>query len=169
MSVSGGPQWVSSSNSILIPASLNAAASASLSYVRGSTSASVGYSHGVNAGSGVLPGALSDSVYGSVGHTYGRKWVASGTGGYTHSSGLTLLSATTGSAAVPTHEIYNTVFGGIQLTRGFSTHFSGYASYEVQRQTNNYGLGAQNALNGTSQTLGIGVTFTPRSTRLGQF
>ena len=54
VNVSGGPQWVSSSNSTLIPSDVNAAVSAGLSYSRGLTSASIGYSRGVSAGSGVL-------------------------------------------------------------------------------------------------------------------
>jgi hypothetical protein len=165
--VSGGPQWTSSSNSTYIPASLNASGSANVSYTRGLTSASVAYSHGVNAGSGVLPGAISDSLFASVGHTYGRKWMTSLTAGYTRSSGLTQLL--TGGPTAPVHEVYDTTFGGVQVTRGFGVHFSGYASYTVQDQSNNFPLGAQNALNGTSQTFGIGVSYTPRSTRLGQF
>jgi hypothetical protein len=171
MSVSAGPQWISSSNSALIPSTLNAAASAGLSYQRGFTSASVNYSHGVNGGSGVLPGALSDNVFGSLGHTYGRNWVASLNAGYTHSAGLTQLS--NGNAFVPVHAVFDTVFGGAQLTRRINTHFSGYVSYEAQNQSqnnsqNNVPVGP-NVLNGTSQTFAIGVTFTPRSTRLGQF
>ena len=167
VNVSAGPQWTSSSDSTFIPSRLGVAVTAGLSYARGFTTASVGYSHGVNNGSGVLPGAESDGVFGTWGHTYGRKWVVAATGAYTHTSGLTQLA--TGSSIVPTNEIYNTVFGGVQLTRGFSTHFSGYVSAGAQDQTNNFSLGAQNALNGTSETFGIGVTFTPRSTRLGQF
>lgn len=170
MGVSAGPQWISSSNSTLVPSRVNAAASASLSYARRLTSASLVYSHGVNAGSGVLAGAISDSVFASLGHTYGRKWVTSLTMGYTRSAGLTQLPS--GSFLVPVNEIYNTVFGGAQLTRAISSRFSGYVSYTAQNQTSNYPnsfLGAQNALNGTSQTLGIGITFSPRSTRLGQF
>jgi hypothetical protein len=165
--VSAGPQWVSSSNSALIPSNLNVAASASMSYSRGGTGASVSYSRGVNAGSGVLSGALTDSVNASAGHTYGRVWVASLNMGYTHSSGLTQLS--TGTSLVPINETYNTFFGGAQLRRGFGPHWSGYASYTVQNQSNNFPAGALNALNGTSHTIGIGVTFSPRSTRLGQF
>ena len=168
VSVSAGPQWVSSSNSTLIPSSVNVAANASVSYQRGYTSASLGFSRGVNGGSGVLPGALSDSIYGSLGHTFGRKWVASVHVGYAHTSGLTQL-ATVAGPIVPVNEVYNTVFGSAQVTRAISTHFSGYASYTVQDQTNNFPLGAKNALSGTSQTFGIGITYTPRSTRLGQF
>jgi hypothetical protein len=167
VSVSVGPQWVSSSNSTFIPSSLNVAATGALSYSRGFTSASLAYSHGVNAGSGVLPGAISDTVFASVGHTYGRKWLASLNGGYAHSSGLTQL--TNSGSTVATNEVYDTAFGGVQVTRRFGVHFSGYVSYEAQNQTNNFSLPTQNVLNGTSQTFGIGVTFTPRSTRLGQF
>jgi hypothetical protein len=167
MSLSAGPQWVSSSNGTLVPKSLNAAASGSLSYQRGFTSASLSFSRGVNAGSGVLPGALANNVSGYLGHTFGRKWMAALTMAYTHSAGLTNLS--TEGSIVPVNEVYNTIFGGAQVTRGFGRHLSGYLSYSAQDQSSNYNLAGQNALNGTSQTFGVGVTFTPRSTRLGQF
>jgi hypothetical protein len=167
MNVSGGPQWISSSNSTLIPSSLNASATGNLSYSRRLTSAAVGYIHGVSGGSGVVAGAISDSVNASVGHTYGHKWVASLTMGYSHSAGLTRI--VTGSPTAPTNVVYNTIFGGVQLTRAISSHFSGYASYTGQNQSSNNALGLQNALSGTSHTFGIGITYTPRSTRLGQF
>jgi hypothetical protein len=169
MSVSAGPQWVSSSNSLLIPSSLNVAISASLSYSRALTNASVFYTHGVNGGSGVLPGATADSISASLSHPYGHNWVASANFSYSHTVGLAQL--TTGGSTVPTHEAYDTVYGGGQVTRRINAHFSAFASYTVQDQTSNYSspIFSQNALNGTSQTLGIGITFTPRSTRLGQF
>ena len=153
-----------------MPSRLNTAATAGLSYQRGFTSASLTYSRGANGGSGVLPGAVGNSVSGSLGHTYGRSWVASVSAAYTHSAGLTEI--TNGGTIAPTNLVYNTFFGGAQLTRRLSTHFSAYASYGAQDQSNNTGFVSTtplNALNGTSQTLGIGVTFTPRSTRLGQF
>jgi hypothetical protein len=165
--VSAGPLWINSSNDLVIPPTLNVGASANLGYSRGFTNASVSYTRGVNAGSGVVTGALSDSVYASVGRTYGRKYVASLTVGYSHSSGLSQL--TTGNSLLPLHQTYDTVFGSAQLRRGFGPHFSGYASYTVQNQSNNLPVGSPYALSGTSQTLGFGVTFTPRSTRLGQF
>jgi hypothetical protein len=167
VNVSAGPQWVSSSNSALIPSNLNVAATAGLAYSRGLTNASVSYSRGVNGGSGVLPGALSDNVTASLAHSYGRDWVASLNAAYARTAGLTQL--TTGGAGAPTNAIYNTVFGGVQVTRRISTHFSGYVSYEGQNQSYNFSVPAQNALNGTSHTFGIGISFSPRSTRLGQF
>jgi len=167
MSVSAGPQWVSSSDGTFIPSSLNAYASASLSYTRGFTNANVSFSHGVNAGSGVLPGAESNTFSGLVGHTFGRKWVASASLGYSHSSGLTVL--TNESSSAPMNAAYNSFFGGGQLTRGFGSHFSGFLSYTAQHQTSNSALAGLNAFNGTYQTFGIGISYTPRSTRLGQF
>jgi hypothetical protein len=171
VSASAGPQWVSSSNSTLVPSNLNVAASAGVTYSRGLTNAAVSYSRGVNGGSGVLPGALSDTVTASLGHSYGRNWVASINAAYTHTAGLTQLA--TGVPTAPTNLVYDTVFGGAQVTRRISAHFSGYISYEAQNQSNNFSLPGQNvpqnALNGTSQTFGIGITFSPRSTRLGQF
>ena len=166
-SVSAGPQWISSSNSILIPSSLNVAASAGLSYQRGLTSASVSYFHGVNGGSGVLPGAIADSVSASLGHSFGHNWVGSLNAGYTHSAGLSQVF--NGASLVPINEVFDTVFGGAQVTRRISLHFSGYASFEAQNQSQNNNLAVPAALNGTSETFGIGITFTPRSTRLGQF
>ncbi len=167
VSVSAGPQAVSSSNSTLIPSSLNVAASGSISYQRGFTSASVSYSRGVNAGSGVLPGAISDNINASLGHTFGHNWVGSLNAGYAHSAGLTQVFR--GTSAVPVNTVFDSVFGGAQVTRRISLHLSGYASYEAQNQSQNSNIAVPNALNGTSQTFGIGITFSPRSTRLGQF
>ena len=174
VSVSAGPLWINSSNDLVIPPTLSLGASASLGYSRGFTNASVSYTRGVNAGSGVVTGALSDSVYASVGRTYGRNYVASLAVGYSHSSGLAQLA--TGNHPTPLEQTYDTVFGSAQLRRGFGPHLSGYLSYTVQNQSgnvpagvSNFPIGAANALNGTSQTVGIGITFTPRSTRLGQF
>ncbi len=169
-SVSVGPQWVSSSDSVLIPSALNVAVNAGLSYGYHNTHASVSYTRGVNNGSGVLPGALSDGVAGSVGQTFGRdSGCLAQRGLHTHTSGLTEIS--NGTSLLPTNEIFDTVYGGVQVTRRISTHFSGYASYTVQNQTSNNlnPITVPNALNGTSQTFGIGITFTPRSTNLGQF
>jgi hypothetical protein len=167
MSASGGPLWISSSNSTLIPSRLALAASASLSYTRGLTNASVSYNRGANGGSGVIPGALSDIILASVARTFGRKWVASADGGYSHASGLTEYAVA--GSLVGVNEVYDSGFGGVQVTRGFGAHYSTYASFSVQHQTSNYAASGFNAFQGTSETFAVGVTFTPRSTRLGQF
>jgi hypothetical protein len=167
MSASVGPQWVSSSDSDLIPSTVNVAISAGASYTHRYANASVNYTRGVNSGSGVLPGGLSDSVFASVGRSFGRNWVASVNGAYTHTSGLTQFF--TGTSSVATHEVFNTVYAGVQVNRRFTPNLSGYLSYGAQNQSATYSFATQNALLGTSQTFGVGITFSPRSTRLGQF
>ena len=70
---------------------------------------------------------------------------------------------------VGVNEVYDSGFGGVQVTRGFGTHYSTYASFSVQHQTGNYAASGLNAFQGTSETFAVGITFTPRSTRLGEF
>jgi hypothetical protein len=175
LSASIGPLWLSSSNSALIPSSLDVAGSGSLTYIRRFMHGSVYYSRHVNGGSGVLPGALSNVAGVEVGRSYGRNWVVSLPAAYSHSAGLTdikglnTLQGNPTPTTTPVHEVYETVYGGVQVRRRISTNFSGYLSYTVQNQSTNYSLGAQNALRGTSQTFGIGISFAPRSTSLGLF
>lgn len=167
LSASIGPQWVSSSNSALIPTRVFAGGSASLSYSRRYTNASLSYSRGVGGGSGALPGSISDSISAGAGRTYGRNWSAGVSGAYARTSGLTDLSAI--GLGGPVNAVFNTVYGGVQVSRRISSNLSGYASYTASYQTTNNSFAAQNALSGISQTFGAGITFTPRSTRLGQF
>jgi len=167
-SVSAGPTWIDSSNSALIPSRLTFGGGVGLSYTRRFTSAAINYNRGVNGGSGVQPGAISDSVQGSVGRTYGRDWAASVSGNYIHTSGLANNVASSplfplgGGAS-------STVYGGLQVTRKLGRSFSGFLSYTAQRQSVDNTLASQNAFQGLSQTIGIGISFSPRSTRLGQF
>ena len=170
MNLSAGPQWISSSNSALIPSSLNVAANAGLSYVYKLTTASLGYSRGVNAGSGVQVGGLSDTVSGSLGHSYGREWQASASGAYSHTTGLVKGTLTPPPGAVyPLGGDFTTVYGAVQVSHRLSRSLSMYASAGVQHQSHDAGFIGNNAFTGTSQTFGIGITFAPRSTRLGQF
>jgi hypothetical protein len=172
LSASAGPMWISSSNSTLVPSRLTVATDLSLLYSRKVTTASLSYTRGVNGGSGVQPGALSDSVGVMVGRTYGRDWVASLTGSYTHSGGLVQnagLSGLPAAAFLYAGGTTNLAYGGAQVTRRLSDSLSAYASYNLQHQSIDSTLLLQNAYSGFNQTFGIGITFSPRSTRLGQF
>ena len=164
MLVSAGPQWINGFSAIgltstavtQIPSRLTVQANASLTYTRRSTSASVGYSRGVNSGSGIQTGAIADTASASVQRTFGRAWSASLTGAYTHTSGLVLGGA-------------SSVYGGGQVNRRISHSFSAFGSYTGIHQSIDSNLAARNAFNGFSQVFAIGITFAPRQTRLGQF
>ena len=142
---------------VTVPSRLTVAAGVSLSYSRKSTTYGVAYNHGVNSGSGVQTGAIADGVSASAQRTYGRKWAASVTSSYTRTSGLV------------NGNISSSVYGGAQVNRRLTTKLSGFMSYTAVHQSVDEALAAQNAFNGFSQYFSIGITFTPRLARLGQF
>ncbi|MBS1821021.1 MAG: hypothetical protein JST61_03455 [Acidobacteria bacterium] len=164
-SVSAGPQWISSSAAQINPNRLNAFVDAGLSYTRRLTNLGVHYNHGVNAGSGVFAGAESDSISGSLSHSFSRDWQGSAVFNYIRSSGL-LSIATSG---ITPNGAINTEYGTLQVMHAFTRTVSGYASYSAQNQGVNSALVGQNVFNGLSHAIGFGVSWTPRSTRLGDF
>ena len=172
MSASVGPTWLSSSNSALIPSRVTVSANANLGYTREFTTMSLGFSRGVNGGSGVQPGAISDSLSASVSRTYGRDWSASVSGNYTHSSGLVQNGALTGSLTSSFAYLggtTNLTYGGVQVSRRWTDSLSAFATYNIQHQAIDDSLTMQNAFSGLTQTLGVGISFSPHSTSFGQF
>jgi hypothetical protein len=100
--------------------------------------------------------------------------MASLTANYTRTAGLlqpsALVVAPDLGAALPyAGGSGNTAYGGAQVSRRLGNSFSAYASYNLQHQSIDSSLASQNAFSGLIQTFGIGITFSPRSTRLGQF
>ncbi|WP_260703637.1 hypothetical protein [Edaphobacter flagellatus] len=163
--ISAGPQWISSSAAQLVPNRLNAYVDAGLNYNRELTNYGIHYNHGVNAGSGTFAGAEADSISASVNHTFNRYWAASAWVNYTRTTGLLV----TAPGGVATNGAVNTEYGTIQVTHGFTRTISGYVSYSAQNQDVNSSLASQNIFSGLSHTVGFGVSWTPRSTRLGDF
>ncbi|HEY2038567.1 MAG TPA: hypothetical protein VGG95_02825 [Edaphobacter sp.] len=162
--VSAGPMWIQTSAAPLIPNQLNYFLNAGLGYNRRLMNYGLRYTHGVNGGSGVQPGALSDTVTGTASRTFSQQWAGSASLVYTRTSGLLFLTPGVGS-----NSAINTVYGTLQVTHGFTRTLSGYASYTAQNQSVNQGLLTPNTFNGTSHIFGIGVSWTPQSTRLGDF
>jgi hypothetical protein len=165
MDVSAGPQWISSSAAAIIPNRLNAYVNAGIGYNRQLANFGLRYTHGVNAGSGVFAGAESDNFSVSANRNFTRSWAGSAWFNYTRSSGL----LGTAAAGVPTNGAINTEYGTVQVMHGFTRTISGYASYSVQNQGVNSSLATQNVFSGLSHTVGFGVSWTPQSTRLGDF
>jgi hypothetical protein len=169
VSVSAGPQLSSSSNSEFIPSTTTVAVSASAGYVYRLSSFYASYNRGINGGSGVQQGTLSNSFSAGGSRAFGRNWQGSLSGTYTRSTAL--VSNQASASLLGISKEYDTFFGGVQVTRRLGAHTSAYASYTVVHQS---GSGfttstAPNVYTGTGQIFGIGVTWTPQSTRLGQF
>ncbi len=172
---SGGPLWINGSGSLAIPSQLNFAANAGVTYSRGHSSTGVHFTRGINGGSGVQAGALSTSVQAVYQREFGRDWSFSLSQVYFHSDGL----AQGGDVSVAQNPLLaqylltgtvNSSYTGAQVSHRFTSNLSGFASYTAQEQSfdNSLHLNAA-ALSGLSNVFGVGVTFSPRATRLGQF
>ncbi len=114
--------WIQTSAAPLIPNQLNYYLNAGLGYNRRLNNYNLRYTHGVNGGSGVQPGALSDTVTGSASRTFSQQWAGTASLVYTRTSGLLFLVP-----GVPgtNNNAINTVYGTLQVTHGFTRTISG--------------------------------------------
>ncbi len=170
-SVSGGPEWISSSGTLGIPSRAIFSGGAGLSYVVRAYNASVSYSRGINGGSGVVPGGVSDSITGSLQRPFGTAWSASANAGFARTQGLSngqtpialsLLGLTTTGD-------YKSTFAGAQVSRRLSRSFSAFASYTALNQSSSQTQGSSIALSGILQSFALGISYFPHSLHLGQF
>jgi hypothetical protein len=127
-----------------------------LSYTRGFTSAAVGYSRGVNAGSGVQTGARADTITASAQRSFGADWSVGLTTSYSRTTGLALAGVT------------QSIYGGIQVSRRLTNSLSMFVRYTGVHQSIPATLTGGAAYSGFSQSGAIGITFAPRAKRLGQ-
>jgi hypothetical protein len=170
-SLSVGPQWVNSSSKLGIPSRLGVYVNGNATYVRRFGTFLASYSRGANGGSGVLPGAFSDSIVGSASRAYGHNWAVSGNVGFTRTSGLgaSLNSNLIVLPGVGSYGNFDSTFAGAQVTRRISDSFSGFASYTASNQTYGNVRSLPGAISGLVQSFSIGVSWYPKSTNLGQF
>jgi hypothetical protein len=160
----GGPQRTSGSGSTssLLPSSITGIGSATLSYSRRTTSANISFARATNSGSGVLYGALTDTLVGSVRQQFSRNWQGALTASYSKSTALANIAGT--------DEDYDSTYGGGQVSRRLGRSLSGYLSYTAVSQSgNNRGVVHAGAYNGLSQIFAVGITYSPSATHLGKF
>ncbi len=169
--VSVGPQWVNSSSKLGIPSRLGVYATASATYVRRFGTFGVSYSRGANGGSGVLPGAFSDSITGSASRAYGHNWALSGNIGYVRTTGLSsnLNPTLVVIPGVGSYGNFDSTFAGGQVTRRLTDAFSAFASYTAFNQTYGNVRNVPGAVASLIQSFAVGVSWYPKSTNLGQF
>jgi hypothetical protein len=106
------------------------------------------YSHSVTGGSGILPGATTDSAQLSLGHEAVRKWRGMLTLGYAHNKALSLGPQTANSQ-------YNSGFLNLELNRSLRSGFWLYMMYNLQQSPLQCEPGVCN--NDWRHIVGIGV------------
>jgi hypothetical protein len=144
-----GPQWISSSNSAIMPSSTRFTASASVQETFKSGGAGLLYNHGVTGGSGYMLGAESDTVGANYSRGIGRKLTVGATGSYLRTTGLNNNGAIRGE------------YGGVQATRSLGRYFNVFANYTATNQSSSL-LNAPNVLNSLTQVIGFGIGYSPR-------
>ena len=172
---SAGPLWIGSSSALGIPSRLSVSAALNVAYTRATYNAGLAYFRGTNGGSGVQPGAISDSVSAIFFRSFGRDWSASANVGYAHTGGLS-NSPSAVNLGIPGYNtlgnISSVYFGG-QVSRRLGERFSAFGSYNASHQSYDSTAGSGSispyALNGLVQSFSLGISFFPRSVRLGQF
>jgi hypothetical protein len=105
-------------------------ASSNLNYQMRRTGLGLNYSHGVNSGSGVLLGGLSDNLSGSVSRQFTRSFTAAWLLGYSRNEGFALATNSTGSS-----QTYNFAYSGVTLSRALGRSVAINLSYQAQYQT----------------------------------
>ncbi len=155
INVSGGPQksYGTGLTEALFPPQIFMVGSAGLVYQRKLTSASIYFSRATNAGSGIVYGALTDTVAGVLSRQFNEVWQGALTGSWAKSTAL---------AQVPGYDLnYDATYGGAQISRSIGRSWSAYFSYTAEDQ-NAIGSGADiSAFNGLEQVYAVGVTFSP--------
>ena len=105
-------------------------ANTSLSYQVRRGTISLAYFHGVNGGSGVLAGAVGNSVTGTASRALSRSLYSSLNFGYSRNSGLT-------TASTPSNQTYGYWFGGGNLSHPWGRTLNLFVNYEIQYQGSN--------------------------------
>jgi hypothetical protein len=183
---SAGPQWISSSNSAIVPSSINFSANASAIYTFRAGTASLMYSHGTMGGSGYMLGVESDVAIATYGRSFsfGKNLTVGVTGSYMRTASLTAaefelacsINNVTYICLVPLNykPVTNAGYGGVQATRKLGRYFNAFASYTAIDQSSNLQTSAPNTplnsnatiLNGLNQVISFGIGYSPREIHL---
>ena len=170
LSASAGPQWINSSSELGVPSRLTASANVNAIYSKHFGTFSAFYSRGTNGGSGVIPGAFSDTAGATFGRAFGRDWSVAANIGFSRTSGLGSGDVEDlAPIGISNFATFDSLYAGAQVSRRLTRSFSAFASYTGSNQS--YGTlntATPGALNGLVQSFSIGISYYPRSVNLGQ-
>lgn len=152
---SAGPEWTSSSLSLLVPPSTALSANASLDYQARKVAWSLNYYQATSAGVGTSNqlGLHNSSATISAAPTFGREFSLSASGTYCRSEGLTQ------------NGVVNGAYGSVQGRRRLGQYFATFASYSLIKQTSSLAL-TSNAVSGWSNVFSFGISYSPRNIRI---
>ena len=159
LSVSGsiGPQFTSSSNSLLEPSRTSLAITARAQYHSPFLNGILSFSRNTSAGSGLIVGTETNLLSLNTDRQFGRVIHVSAYANY-----VTLNSLQAGA-----DNTQSLSFGG-QVNRSVLRNLSAFVSYTGQRQLNQGNQVSSLALNGLTQTIAVGLSYAPSAFRIGR-
>ncbi len=168
MTLGVGPQRTTSSDTALYPPSTGISVDGSLTYAAKTYTSFLSYFRGTSAGSGVVTGALANNITGGVSRRFSRSIQATASVSYYSTQSLfpALSGLPSGNALFPATNI-NSLIGSAQANYRLSPTLTAYASYAAQHQLTQGLSVSAIALNGLTQTLGFGITYSPIGRRFG--
>lgn len=139
--IAAGPQFVSSTSPITNSTSTSGSGTSSASALYWSLNSSLryefrraalsaNYNHGVTGGSGVLAGAETDIVSGTLDQQVSRTFNLSWNVGYSRNKGFAL-------GTTPSAQTYTYWFTGVNVTHPFGRSMDMFLNYQLQYQNNN--------------------------------
>jgi hypothetical protein len=163
--IAAGPQFVSSTTPITGPnftpgtstssvTALHWTLNTSLAYQLRRASLTASYNHAVNGGSGLLAGAETDIVTGTLNDQVSRTFNASWSAGYSRNKGFEVTTATTLPA-----QTFSYWFTGVNVSHPFGRSLDVFANYQLQYQDSNssgcVGTGCSASLIRNQITVGV--------------
>ncbi|MGA8939407.1 MAG: hypothetical protein WB439_09605 [Acidobacteriaceae bacterium] len=161
--VAAGPQrtFGSGATASLIPSQFTVVGNAGLSYARRTSAVSISFARATNSGSGVVYGALTDTINGVASKQLSRNWQAALTAAYSKSTALAKIAGF--------GENFEAVYGGGQVSRRLGRTLSAYFSFTaVAQNTSSPGV-TRTAYTGLNQVFAVGITYSPGALHLGHF
>jgi hypothetical protein len=123
-------------------------------------SAGAAYSRSTNGGSGIAFGAITDTVSGTLSRRLNRSLGVTAQFNFGRSTGLQQVTALPISSA--------TIASGLQVNQALTRTLSAFFSYSALQQSYSGIAQGISPVNGISQILGFGLTYSPNLLRLGR-
>ena len=130
----------------------------SMTYQRQRTQFGLAYDHSLSGGAGVLAGAVSNQVSGSINSQLTRILNGGFVSGYARNQGLNVAAPT------PSNQSYNYWFSGMNFSRPWGRWTNLFLSYSLQFQDSNVGfcVGTTCGKSFVRHTVSIGFGWRPR-------
>ncbi len=130
----------------------------SITYQKRYTQFGLAYDHSVSGGAGVLPGAVSDQVSGSINSQLRRSLDSGFVLGYAHNRELNVAAPT------PSNQTYTYWFSGVNFTHPWGRWTNVFLNYRLQFQNSNtsFCVGIICGQSFVRHTVSIGFGWSPR-------